>query len=478
MLCPNCNQDIPLNQQYCPICGKKVEVDFAQIEISVAADAAERRAKCTEKILVNVIGVLVVLWVGLRLYNDYYRQAILPGERSGSFSFSAPPPDVKGEGRLEVKLTPAVVPVPEIPKLEPRGMSWRRDPFRAKLREAGALDQAKDTAAAVAAGLKYLASRQQKDGGWLVSGEEEGGANTNDWGRCGVSALACLAFLGDGHAWAADDKAPYAGAVKKGINFLTVNQDEKTGRFGPDQMPGGIVPHYMYNQGMATAALAEAYAMTGDPYLRAAAQKGVNHILTAQQQSGGWDYYDAPSTRADTSVTAWQMMALYSAQQAGLVVPGTAFEKGLGFLDAMTDKESFRVGYDKVWAQSERGVGNGSTAIALMLQLYLGRSPSSVTVRRQVRILLAESLPEYDPKWSAEQKAAKLDYYNNYHATMAFNRLGGKDWETWNKVMVKTLKAAQEPNGCWPLDKWTKAGGKIYSTAMATLTLEVYYRYQ
>jgi predicted nucleic acid-binding Zn ribbon protein len=195
MLCPHCSQEIPLNQQYCPVCGKRIEVDFQDIENSVAADVSVRRAKLAEKVLINAVGALVVIWVGLRLHNDYYRQEKLAGERSGSFSFSAPPPEVKDENRLEVKLTPPVVPVPEIPRLEPRGMSWRRDPFRENLREAGAGNLSRDAAVGVARGLDYLRSRQQKDGSWGVS--SEGGAATSDWGRYGVTALACLAFLGD-----------------------------------------------------------------------------------------------------------------------------------------------------------------------------------------------------------------------------------------------------------------------------------------
>jgi hypothetical protein len=476
VICPNCSQDIPLNQQYCPICGKKVEIDIQDIENSVAADVATRHTKLIERILINSIGILVVLWVALGLWNSYYDQQKLSGDRGGSVSFSAPLSELKGENRLEVALTPPIVPVPEIPRLEPRGMSWRRDPFREKLREVGAGDQAKDAANCVAAGLKFLAGRQQPDGGWLVSGDEGGSAN-NDWGRCGVTALACLAFLGDGHAWGTDDKDPYAANVRKGIAFLVSKQDE-SGLFGPKVLPGGVAPHYMYNQGMATAALAEAYAMTGDPPLRPVAQKAVNYLLTSQQRSGGWDYFDLPGARADTSVTSWQLMALYSASQSGLNVAAGTFEKGLAFVDSMTDKDTFRVGYDKAWSPAEQGVGNGSTAIGLMLQLYLGRSPSAASVRRQAPLLLLSNLPEYDPKWTQKQKTENVDYYTTYHAAMAFNRLGGKDWDRWNKAMVKALKAAQEPSGCWPVDKWASQGGRVYSTALATMALEVYYRYQ
>jgi hypothetical protein len=95
-----------------------------------------------------------------------------------------------------------------------------------------------------------------------------------------------------------------------------------------------------------------------------------------------------------------------------------------------------------------------------------------------VRILIAEHPPNCDPAWKPIEKMEKLDYYYLYHGTMAIYRMGGKDWESWNKALVRTLLATQDPSGCWPIDRWTKDGGRVYSTAMAALCLEVYYRYQ
>ena len=35
-----------------------------------------------------------------------------------------------------------------------------------------------------------------------------------------------------------------------------------------------------------------------------------------------------------------------------------------------------------------------------------------------------------------------------------------------------------DEDGSWdPIGEWGKAGGRVYSTAMAAMTLEVYYRY-
>jgi hypothetical protein len=60
---------------------------------------------------------------------------------------------------------------------------------------------------------------------------------------------------------------------------------------------------------------------------------------------------------------------------------------------------------------------------------------------------------------------------------------GGDDWERWNAVVRDRIVSQQRDSGhqagSWDPDdsEWGTRGGRIYSTALATLTLEVYYRY-
>ena len=78
----------------------------------------------------------------------------------------------------------------------------------------------------------------------------------------------------------------------------------------------------------------------------------------------------------------------------------------------------------------------------------------------------------------------KNNYYCWYYASMTMLQLGGKTWDKWNPTMrdylVKTQRRGAADDGSWPANgKYANhnGGGKIYTTAMATLTLEVYYRY-
>jgi hypothetical protein len=59
---------------------------------------------------------------------------------------------------------------------------------------------------------------------------------------------------------------------------------------------------------------------------------------------------------------------------------------------------------------------------------------------------------------------------------------GGEPWDRWNPIVRDTIINLQRHDGCargsWDhTSKWGGAGGRIYTTALAALTLETYYRY-
>ncbi len=51
-------------------------------------------------------------------------------------------------------------------------------------------------------------------------------------------------------------------------------------------------------------------------------------------------------------------------------------------------------------------------------------------------------------------------------------------WRVWNDALSGTLVATQQRDGSWPTNcMWAGYGGHVYTTALAALNLEVYYRY-
>ncbi|MCA9039887.1 MAG: hypothetical protein KDA65_06005, partial [Planctomycetaceae bacterium] len=76
----------------------------------------------------------------------------------------------------------------------------------------------------------------------------------------------------------------------------------------------------------------------------------------------------------------------------------------------------------------------------------------------------------------------EYNLYYWYYGTLAMYQHGGKDWNTWNNSLRDRIVAEQrrtgEFAGSWePRSKWAPYGGRIYTTALSTLCLEVYYRF-
>jgi hypothetical protein len=110
------------------------------------------------------------------------------------------------------------------------------------------------------------------------------------------------------------------------------------------------------------------------------------------------------------------------------------------------------------------------TAEALFCQQMLGY-PRDSEVNRESIAFLMRSAP----------RLSELNYYYWYYGTLAMYQHGGRPWQDWNSVVRDTLveqQVAEGPEaGSWePNDAWGRYGGRLYSTALATLTLEVYYR--
>jgi hypothetical protein len=83
----------------------------------------------------------------------------------------------------------------------------------------------------------------------------------------------------------------------------------------------------------------------------------------------------------------------------------------------------------------------------------------------------------------AEWGPNPADMYYNYYATQAMHHWGGPKWERWNKVMRDLLVNRQEQEGdsagSWPMDAThgVHLGGRLYTTCLSVMTLEVYYRF-
>ncbi|MBC8115621.1 MAG: hypothetical protein H7062_14655, partial [Candidatus Saccharimonas sp.] len=79
-------------------------------------------------------------------------------------------------------------------------------------------------------------------------------------------------------------------------------------------------------------------------------------------------------------------------------------------------------------------------------------------------------------------RLAVYDEYYWYYGTLAMFQYDGEPWEDWNSSLRDMLIGLQRTSGphagSWdPKGKWSGIGGRLYSTALSTMSLEVYYRF-
>ncbi len=339
------------------------------------------------------------------------------------------------------------------------------------------------TIPATDAGLDWLARHQSAGGNWDCDGfEERCGKN-----RCGgaggplydpgVTGLSLLAFLGYGESPKA---GLHAATVRNGLKYLKTIQDAE-GCFG--SRTGN---HFTYNHAIATLAMAEAYGMTHSFLFKTSAQNGINFVLQCQNPYLAWRYGVRPQDN-DTSVTGWMVMALKSGMIAGLDVDPAAFEGAKAWLDKVTEPEYGRAGYtargngparpqelmDKFPADKSESL----TAVAILTRIFCGADKEDEMVKKGADLCL-KSLPTWD------EAAGTIDYYYWYYGTLAMFQVGGDHWKKWNEAMKKAIVDSQRNDknddrwGSWdPVDPWATDGGRIYSTSVSVMCLEVYYRY-
>jgi hypothetical protein len=316
--------------------------------------------------------------------------------------------------------------------------------------------------AAVNRGLDWLARHQHSDGHWGLHSFPHAGDCNSRCNHTGVQSdaagtgLALMAFLGAGQTHQGGD---YRDVVRRGIDWL-VRDQQRTGTF--QSLGGGN----MYAHGQASIALCEALAMTGDRNLREPAQQAVNFIALAQDlQGGGWRYQ--PREAGDTSVLGWQIMALRSAETAELNVPRPTIAKAIAYLNsAQADRYGGQYGY-----MPGHGGSPAMTAEGLLCRQYTGWPKREPGLRAGVEYLLTQIPTERN-----------LDMYYTYYATQMLHHMGGDAWNRWNDVVRELLVRLQETEGhaagSWaPGGGHDKQGGRVYMTALAICTLEVYYRH-
>lgn len=360
----------------------------------------------------------------------------------------------------------------------PAAYRLRTSPARKKIAlEMGANEESER---AVEASLLWLANHQHPQGYWEPiestlgvepdptikfnnpQERQQSGFNSES----GLTALAVLAFLGKGYT---HEDNPFADNVERALRWLVSQQDSK-GFLGG--RANGYAKNYCH--GMATIALGEAYGMTKDQTLREPLARAVEYIVDLQNADGGWRYFKGQ--QGDMSMFGWQLMALKSAKTAGLTVPQASMKRAIDFLishgDDMKKRGLSQFGGLAGYRVDARERPKPSmTAEALFCKQILGITRTNRASIEAVDYLL-KNLPQ----------RSKQDLYYWYYGTLAMYHHGGESWRHWNQALRDNLVSDQRTDGdfagSWnPRAPWGDYGGRVFSTALSTLCLEVYYRF-
>ena len=307
--------------------------------------------------------------------------------------------------------------------------------------------------ASIAKGLSFLARQQAGDGSFGTEGP-----------KLATTGLSLLAFLATGNA---PDLGKYGLAVHNAVDYLLVQQ-------APDGYFGGG-DRGMYAHAIVTLALCEDYGVESTierrSRIRAALAKAIDSILAAQNAPkanplhvGGWRY-ERNSNDSDMSLSAWNVLALRAAEDAGLSVAKApeVRQRAADFVLKCYDEPNKGFCY-----QPGAAAQSGDTAIGMLCLYALDASASNAPkVEAAGEFLVNHPIDENAPFF----------YYSAYYIVQASFQRGGAHWpKVGLSVLDRLIKMQQADDGGWPASKNAQEPGRVYATAMALQSLAVPYR--
>jgi hypothetical protein len=354
-----------------------------------------------------------------------------------------------------------------------------------------------DTENAVEAGLAWLASVQDHDGRWDSTGymvhylgrdstlqqrmAEGVGFGRND---VAITALCLLAFTGAGYD---GREGRYAGTVRRAQQWLMSRQRTRDGGFGIEEDRYRVT---FYGHSLATLALADLHLLTGDQRLRTSVQRAVHYLARTQGAGGGWDYTQhypgdeswAHSERDDLSITGWAILALSAARQGGIEIPDDMLRALVELLKRATRSDGEAIYANIGTRAGHRGMS--MLAVSNLSRRLLGEPAGTDIQSRQVARMAGTP-----PNWGQAGELLGSNMYYWYYASLAMLVArdmpdGENRWREWNIALKRTLLPNQVKTGPRrgsfdPVGHWARVGGgRLYSTAICVLTLQVYYRYE
>ena len=322
-------------------------------------------------------------------------------------------------------------------------------------------------------GLQWLQRNQGPEGNWTTN-------------NLGLVSMGLLAFLADGHA---PGRGKYGAAEKKAFDYILRNAR-------PSGLLNVAIKHNdMYNHGLSTFVLGQAYGMTGDPRVGPVLDRALKVIDRCQCQDGGWDY-EARSLDSghDLSLAVMQAKALRSAVDSGFEVRPAVIERAIRdvrehYLPKGCPREASEEEQKKYPGQFTYSKGGGQESLAMAaagvvcLQEFAQyddwRIPKNIEVIEEAVRHMSQHENKNDPPFGKRFPA-----YTTYYVAQALYQVSGESWKRCYPPIRDRLISSQlhdasnsENDGGWKADEPGGKPGMLYQTAVSCFVLAIPNRY-
>jgi hypothetical protein len=322
-------------------------------------------------------------------------------------------------------------------------------------------------------GLAWLARNQGPEGNW----------DSNDLGLVSTGALA---FLAAGHL---PGRGPYGDTVKRALEYVIRNA-QSSGLLNISEPRRG-----MYNHGLSTFVLGQAYGMVQDPRLGELLEKAVVVVQETQCGDGGWDYIAKRQPQGhDLSLVVMQALALRSAVDSGFEVSPRVVQAAIRCVrehytprncprDADEEEQKRHPGQFTY----SKGGGNATVAMAAagIVCLQEFGQYDDWRIEKNLEVIRNAILDATRNDRPRRERRAPFDPYTLYYVSQALYQVGGEPWRECYPLLRDGVVASQvrDPGNPARDGMWTAQGhvggkpGDLYMTAVCCFVLAIPNRY-
>jgi hypothetical protein len=338
-------------------------------------------------------------------------------------------------------------------------------------------DQKFSTAAEITPEMKAAIDQALR---WLADRANQDGSYGPPKARIAVTAVAALSFMASGST---ANRGPYQREVHRAVKYL-MNHVSRDPRHRGYIYLAEDRDSRMHGHGYATLALAEALGTYGggkpDKFaaLKRAVEAAVRLIERTQSDAGGWYYHPENDGNHEGSITVCMLQALRAARNAGIVVKKRVIDKAIRYIEQSAARRNGVLTGAFQYSLVDSQTSFALTAAAVSTLQMCGQYDSDL-----IRLGLAHMDRELDQHLTQ----GPFYYYGLLYASQAYFQVGGRHWQRHfprirDSVLRNWIRADKdEPENVGAfeihLPSEEREYGNVYATAMATLTLQIPYRF-